>query len=113
VAARWSLARALSSGQAILLFGEKNIRRPVSRVLSPCRHGGRPFLWDDTRVPPRATDPDDKLGNEPADPAARRHPYLVLLPVGFAMPLPLPDARCALTAPFHLDPQTPEGTRAG
>ncbi len=34
-------------------------------------------------------------------------PYLVLLPVGFAVPLPLPDARCALTAPFHpyLHPQ--------
>jgi len=28
-------------------------------------------------------------------------PYLVLLPVGFAVPLMLPPARCALTAPFH------------
>jgi len=28
-------------------------------------------------------------------------PYLVLLPVGFALPPPLPAARCALTAPFH------------
>jgi hypothetical protein len=28
-------------------------------------------------------------------------PYLVLLRVGFAVPLPLPVARCALTAPFH------------
>ena len=28
-------------------------------------------------------------------------PYSVLLPVGFAVPLPLPTARCALTAPFH------------
>src|ERR1700740_3501291 len=28
-------------------------------------------------------------------------PYSVLLPVGFAMPSPLPDTRCALTAPFH------------
>jgi len=27
--------------------------------------------------------------------------YLVLLPVGFAMPMPLPASRCALTAPFH------------
>src|SRR5690348_6244484 len=30
-----------------------------------------------------------------------RRPYLVLLPVGFALPPPLPEARCALTAPFH------------
>src|SRR4029079_15409623 len=28
-------------------------------------------------------------------------PYSVLLPVGFAVPPPLPAARCALTAPFH------------
>ena len=27
--------------------------------------------------------------------------YLVLLRVGFTLPLLLPDARCALTAPFH------------
>src|ERR1700720_4306765 len=32
-------------------------------------------------------------------PAGR--PYAVLLPVGFALPPPLPAARCALTAPFH------------
>src|ERR1700742_2823762 len=29
------------------------------------------------------------------------HPYSVLLPVGFTMTAPLPDPRCALTAPFH------------
>ncbi len=27
--------------------------------------------------------------------------YLVLLPVGFAMPFVSPQTRCALTAPFH------------
>src|SRR5262245_38200508 len=27
--------------------------------------------------------------------------YLVLLPVGFALPLVSPRTRCALTAPFH------------
>ena len=30
-----------------------------------------------------------------------RHPYSTLLPVGFAVPLLSPGARCALTAPFH------------
>jgi len=30
-----------------------------------------------------------------------RRPYSVLLPVGFALPPALPQARCALTAPFH------------
>ena len=33
--------------------------------------------------------------------APRGRPYSVLLPVWFAMPFPLPDTRCALTAPFH------------
>ncbi len=28
-------------------------------------------------------------------------PYSVLLPVGFTVPSPLPETRCALTAPFH------------
>ena len=27
-------------------------------------------------------------------------PYLILLPVGFAVPPLLPEARCAFTAPF-------------
>src|ERR1051326_5256174 len=31
----------------------------------------------------------------------RCRPYLVLLPVGLAMPPLLPGARCALTAPFQ------------
>ena len=37
--------------------------------------------------------------------------YLVLLPVGFSLPPPLPAARCALTAPFHPchPPGMPEG----
>jgi hypothetical protein len=30
-----------------------------------------------------------------------RHPYSVLLPVGFTLPPPSPEARCAFTAPFH------------
>ena len=33
-----------------------------------------------------------------------RRPYSVLLPVGFAMPFPLPEMRCALTAPFRPGP---------
>ena len=33
--------------------------------------------------------------------AALSSPYLVLLRVGFTLPLMLPPARCALTAPFH------------
>jgi len=45
---------------------------------------------------PGRQDPDI----DPGDCSPRR-PYSVLLPVGFAVPPPLPEARCALTAPFH------------
>src|SRR3569623_3624502 len=41
--------------------------------------------------------------------ASPRHPYLVLLPVGFAVPSRLPGPRCALTAPFHPYPPSPFG----
>ena len=41
----------------------------------------------------------------------RCRPYSVLLPVWFAMPFPLPDPRCALTAPFH--PYSPPPFRVG
>ena len=37
--------------------------------------------------------------------AATGRPYSVLLPVGFALPPPLPAARCALAAPFHPCPR--------
>ena len=39
---------------------------------------------------------------------APARPYSVLLPVGFALPPPLPGARCALTAPFHPCPPAGE-----
>jgi hypothetical protein len=45
-------------------------------------------------------------------PCGLRHPYSVLLPAGLAMPLPLPEARCALTAPFHPYPRSKAWTGA-
>jgi hypothetical protein len=87
--ARQSSRRAFSSG----------ISRPVSRVL----YGGvaptwQPFLWDVCCQTPQAANPDDWSEENRLSP---RHPYLALLPVGFALPLLLPATRCALTAPFH------------
>ena len=46
--------------------------------------------------PTRATGPE-KTGTL----ASPRRPYSVLLPVGFAVPFPLPGPRWALTPPFH------------
>src|ERR1700726_4538376 len=51
-------------------------------------------------LPDASRDRPGRQGGDAPGPKARR-PYLVLLPVGFALPLPLPAARCALTAPFH------------
>src|SRR3546814_4661946 len=43
----------------------------------------------------------DWAGTRPCGRKPARRPYSVLLPVGFAVPFPLPDPRCALTAPFR------------
>jgi hypothetical protein len=80
------------------------ISRPISRVLygplaqtserdghSSCTPVARRIVQ-----PTRMTGPDGPRGFR-----RERHSYSVLLPVGFAVPLPLPAARCALTAPFH------------
>jgi hypothetical protein len=72
-----------------------SVRRPVSRVLFSSCNERWPFLWDVRRRTPRATYPDG--GAE----TRKCRPYLVLLPVGLAVPSSLPKPRCALTAPFQ------------
>ena len=76
--------------------------RPVSRVLYGPRSRvdvtaiplGRPLPGASSNQPGRR--PGNRLGRfRPC------RPYSVLLPAGLAVPLPLPVARCALTAPFH------------
>ena len=41
------------------------------------------------------------------------HPYSVLLPVGFTLPPALPQARCALAAPFHPYPADARAPKPG
>ena len=99
-----------------MAYGEcrvnKSARRPVSRVLFPPRremaiHLGRP-------LPDASCDrPGQRRGNTPAGETPACRPYLVLLPVGFTVPPPLPGARCALTAPFHPYPPSRQGAAAG
>ena len=104
----WWGADPCTTGDGDRPLGGRNkvgVSRPVSRVLSgglPLRDGhssGAP-LARRLEQPTRAA-----AGIEPgALGALPRHPgrpYSVLLPVGFAVPPPLPEARCALTAPFH------------
>lgn len=68
-------------------------------------HLGRPLPDVSRDLPGR------RRGAAPCPLARTCRPYLVLLPVGFTMPLPLPGARCALTAPFH--PYLPRLPEAG
>jgi hypothetical protein len=95
-------ARAAGSYQSGPLRPRKSPRhaveksRPLSRVLS----------W--TVIPlgcasPRSSSdlPGSLMWATCAADRRRVLPYLVLLQVGFAVPLMLPPARCALTAPFH------------
>ena len=110
------MRQLFGAGGCTRFVGNKGARRPVSRVLSGARsrarygvatitharsapwmaiHLGRP-------LPDASRDlPEDRCGKAPAQLAPNASSYLVLLPVGFAVPLPLPVARCALTAPFH------------
>jgi len=98
---RATASRELS---AIANAGKEIASWPVSRVLS----GGLPLRdghSSGARIAPRLEQPTrtaawikpEYLGH----PRHSRRPYSVLLPVGFAVPLALPQARCALTAPFH------------
>ena len=52
-------------------------------------------------LPERSSNQPGLLARKKPVPCGTRSPYSILLRVGFAVPLPLPVARCALTAPFH------------
>jgi len=62
-----------------------------------CKPGS---VEDDHSSGPRVTTRPQATNPEAAR-ATPWLPYLVLLRTGFTLPLPLPAARCALTAPFH------------
>ena len=86
------------------------VSRPVSRVL--CGAGKRRRV---TAIPlgRRSHGASSNLPGRPIRTSIRRispprRPYSVLLPVGFAVPCPLPGTRCALTAPFHPCPPEPK-----
>ncbi len=61
------------------------------------------FVAERLTRPTRATTRKHAFG-----PKSKCCPYSVLLPVWFALPPPLPAARCALTAPFHPYPHRPK-----
>lgn len=65
----------------------------VSRILSrTIIHLGRGLLTASSNLPEQRVETPLPEGT---------CSYLVLLPMGFTLPLLLPEARCAFTAPFH------------
>ena len=92
----------------------RGARRSVSRVLSRATrgdgHSSGTFVAERLSRPTRAA----ARKARPAAPAkadAACRSYFVLLPVGFALPPPLPAARCALTDTISpLPPAGPQGT---
>ena len=84
---------------------------PVSRILSARLAAGRTVI-PLGRASLRGS--SDLPGGETRRVSARTPkaplpPYLVLLRVGFALPAPLLERRCALTAPFHPYPAIKDG----
>ena len=73
----------------------------ASPPLRAAKRGGH-SSW--AHVAMRLQQPTRMAGWNRPEGCPSRHPYSVLLPVGFAMPLLLPVARWALTPPFHPSP---------
>jgi hypothetical protein len=65
------------------------------------RNRGRDGHSSGTPVARRIKQPTRMTGLDGPEACASRHSYSVLPPVGFAVPFPSPETRCALTAPFH------------
>jgi hypothetical protein len=98
----------LNQPEAMAPGGKSCVRRPVSRVLSrplagpwTAIHLGRPLPDASRDLPGRRGGNAVRRRRSPEGNRPAGRPYAVLLPVGFALPPPLPAARCALTAPFH------------
>ena len=90
----------------ILTIGFKSDSSAYGKCQPACKPGSvRAFALDDhssgASVAGDFARPTRAAGRKSPGPEGPCRPYSVLLPVGFAMPPPLPAARCALTAPFH------------
>jgi len=79
------------------------MRRARAKYQRACKPGSVPPLQAAATIP-LGRHLHAGSSNQPGRRAETKpicRPYSVLLPVGFAVPLPLPVARCALAAPFH------------
>ena len=99
---------------------KESVSRPVSRVLygpGALRRRNVAAIHLGRTLPSASCNLPGWLGRKTPGSELPRHPYSVLLPVGFAVPFPLPATRWALTPPFHPCPAsisadaTPRGVR--
>ena len=74
--------------------------RSLARTIRDGHSSGIMFAHD-LEQPTRTASLTSPCGVIACANSPRCRPYSVLLPVWFAMPVPLPEPRCALTAPFH------------
>src|SRR5947199_10169693 len=88
-----------------VLFTSAAARKPNS-VSNPSENGLEAIISLGHSLPNASSDlPAESSRLSPRCPGlGRDSAYLVLLTVGFTLPLELPPARCALTAPFHTCP---------
>ena len=100
-AKKWPAAKLVKASPPVF-FASAAARKPNS-VSKPFENGLEAIISLGHSLPNASSDlPAEVVRLSPHAPWAKATPaYLVLLTVGFTLPLELPPARCALTAPFH------------
>ena len=88
--------------------GEKKwLEEAIGRIL--CPKGRRPFIWAARYRAARAAYPETSPTAVECGDRHPQSPYSALLRMGFTVPSPSPERRCALTAPFHPYPRPVRG----
>ena len=102
---------ATFSPQARSGHGEKKwLEEAIGRIL--CPEGRRPFIWAARHRAARAAYPETSPTGVGCGDRHPWSPYSALLRMGFTVPSPSPERRCALTAPFHPYPRPTRGRSA-
>ena len=89
---------------------EKWLGEAIGRILYP--EGRRPFIWAARYRTARAAYPETSPTVVGCGDRHPWSPYSALLRMGFTVPSPSPERRCALTAPFHPYPRPTRGRSA-
>jgi len=86
----------------VSIRGLKSRSQAISRILFPrFIQAGTTIIHLVVESLPRSGSLPESVGRTVLIPLRESLFYLTLLRAGFAVPFPLPETRCALTAPFH------------